>query len=77
MELLSPILLGSTVNFSPPPLPGDHVPSVTKLSLEVLLHIANTSHSDLQQIQEGVIKLCDSIGLQAGNFIAYALLCCL
>ena len=69
--LLSPILLESTVN-SPPPLSGDYVPSVTDLSLEILLHIANTSHSDLQKIQEGVIKLCDSIGLQAGNFIAYS-----
>jgi hypothetical protein len=67
--LLSPILLGSAVN-SPPPLSGNYVPSVTDLSLEILLHVANTSHSDLQKIQEGVIKLCDSIGLQAGNFIA-------
>jgi hypothetical protein len=67
--LLSPILLGSAVN-SPPPLSGNYVPSVTDLSLDILLHVANTSHSDLQKIQEGVIKLCDSIGLQAGNFIA-------
>ncbi|EDR00025.1 uncharacterized protein LACBIDRAFT_334548 [Laccaria bicolor S238N-H82] len=55
--LLSPILLNSAVN-SPPPVSGDHVPSVTDLSLEVLLHIANTSDSDLQKIQDGVIKLC-------------------
>ena len=74
--LLSPILLESTVN-SPPPLSGNYVPSVTDLSLEILLHIVNTSHSDLKKIQEGVIRLCDSISLQAGNFIAYSLLRCL